>query len=31
LIDALRADQAGETTFPEFAAARWVPVVLPSR
>ncbi len=23
LIDALRADQAGETTFPEFAAAAW--------
>ncbi len=23
LIDALRADQAGQTTFPEFAAAAW--------
>lgn len=23
LIEALRADQAGETTFPEFAAAAW--------
>ena len=23
LIDALRADQAGETTFPDFAAAAW--------
>jgi uncharacterized protein YbcV (DUF1398 family) len=23
LVDALRADQAGETTFPEFAAAAW--------
>jgi uncharacterized protein YbcV (DUF1398 family) len=23
VIDALRADQAGETTFPEFAAAAW--------
>jgi uncharacterized protein YbcV (DUF1398 family) len=28
LIDALRADQAGETTFPEFAAAAWCAGVL---
>lgn len=30
LIDALRADQAGETTFPEFAAAAWRAGVLHS-